>query len=182
MTEDLRELAQLLTEWNSVGGKIAACIDRPAQPGHIAEFIAARVFSIQLHTSASHAGSDGVFKEGRLSGRTVNIKWSSKQDNMMDLSSMHPPDYYLALKGPKEPPQSSRGRSRAWVISSVYLFDAPELHSALRSRGAAIGIASNILAAQWAAAEIYPRSRSRLLELTPEQRAALSLFAPRAGA
>jgi hypothetical protein len=179
--DDLAQLAQLLRQWNEVGDRIASLIGRPAEPGHIAEFVAARIFSIDLHQSAAHKGSDGVFVEGPLSGRTVNVKWSSKQDNLLNLNPASPPDYYLVLKGPKAPPQSSRGRTHPWLISFVYLFEANLIHSNLASRGVAVGVASSVVADLWQRAQVYPSANNLALSLTHDQRAALSLFAEGAG-
>jgi hypothetical protein len=51
---------------------------------------------------------------------------------------------------------SSRGTLRPFCISAAYLFDAHRLHAELEERGVKIGIATSVLAAQWAAAELYP--------------------------
>ncbi|MEV0597547.1 hypothetical protein [Nonomuraea cavernae] len=73
---------------------------------------------------------------------------------------------------------SSRGTSRPWRIESVYLFDVQQLLAELRARGVKIGTASSVRAAQWAAAEIYPRASNQALPVRPEQAELLRLYAP----
>ncbi|GGO67231.1 hypothetical protein GCM10012289_23160 [Nonomuraea cavernae] len=88
-------------------------------------------------------------------------------------------DYYLVLTGPASPPASSRGTSRPWRIESVHLFDAEWLLAELRARGVRIGSASSVRAAQWSAAEIYPRASNQALPVRPEQAELLRLLALR---
>ena len=59
---ELTQLATLLAERNLVDGRIAQLIDRPVERGHIGEWIASRIFAIDLHPSAVHAASDGVLR------------------------------------------------------------------------------------------------------------------------
>ena len=72
---DLTRLAALLAAKNQADSGITALIGRPSQIGHLGEWIAARVFDIELHASAATAASDGVFRSGAPAGRTVNVKW-----------------------------------------------------------------------------------------------------------
>ena len=53
--------------------RLAELIGRPSAPGNIGEFVAAKIFAIQLATSGSHPGHDGVFTARSLAGKTVNI-------------------------------------------------------------------------------------------------------------
>ena len=110
---DLAKLADLIKEKNIVDGKIASMIERPAQVGHAGEFIAAAIFGIQFHPSASHGSSDGIFLRGPLTERTVDIKWYLKHEGILDLNYNAPPDYYLVLAGPKSAAGSSRGATRS---------------------------------------------------------------------
>lgn len=106
---DLEELASLLDERNKINQKIASIIDRPALPGHIGEYIASKIFDINLMESASYKGIDGFFTEGPLKGKSVNIKIYTKQERMLDISTDNPADYYLVLTGPRSLPTTSRG-------------------------------------------------------------------------
>lgn len=99
---DLERLSELVRIKKSADAAIAELIGRPAAPGNIGEFVAARVFVIQLLASGSHPGHDGVFTAGPLAGKTVNIKSSSRQESILDISP-HPCDYYLVLTGPARP-------------------------------------------------------------------------------
>ncbi len=66
--DDLRKLADLIRQRNDLEVEITRIIQRPAQVGHIGEFIAAKVFGIALAFSASEKGSDGRFEEGPFKG------------------------------------------------------------------------------------------------------------------
>ena len=173
---DLAHLAELIARRNRVASEIAALITRPAQIGHLGEYIASSIFGITLELSASQKGFDGRFTGGELTGRTVNIKWYAKQEGLLDLTPDALPDYYLVMTGPLSGPVSSRGTTRPWVIDAVYLFDARELVADLQARGVKMGVATSVRQELWRAAEIYPIQRSRRLVLTEEQRTMLGLF------
>jgi len=175
MSEELTELARLIRTRNSIDREIAKIVGRPALTGHIGEYIAARVFGIELHRSASAKGSDGVFKTGPLVGKTVNVKWYASSDNLLDLNPSGGADYYLVLTGPSTHGGSSRGTERPWTIDSAYLFERAELMNKLRERGVKVGVATSVRNEAWEAAEIYPRSKG-ILQLNGEQRQLLELF------
>src|SRR5436305_2085729 len=99
MTDLLPRLAELIRERNAVHRQIAELTGRPALPGHIGERIAAEIFGIDLHPSAVHKGSDGVFTDGPLAGCTVNVKWHTAFCGLLDINPNALPDYYLVLSG-----------------------------------------------------------------------------------
>jgi hypothetical protein len=68
---ELKTLSELLDQRNRVDRGIAQVLKRPAEGGHIGEFIASRVFDITLEPSAARRGFDGRFVSGALAGRTV---------------------------------------------------------------------------------------------------------------
>lgn len=177
VTHELRRLADLVRERNRVEKGITSIIGRPASIGHLGEFIAARVFDIQLEASAAHKGSDGRFQAGPLTGRTVNIKWYAKRENILDIRPDALPDFYLVLTGPHQPAMASRGQSRPSVIDAVFLFDAKALILALQASGVKIGIASSVASALWIAAEIYPRANNARSTVTSTQEEQLRFFA-----
>lgn len=174
--DDLAHLAQLLKVRNAIDTVITSHIGRPAEWGHIGEYIAASVFGIVLHKVANHRSTDGVFLAGPQGGRSVNIKWYGALENVLDLSLTSIPDTYLVLTGPKQVSVSSRGLTRPLVITFAFLFDAHELHTALAARGERLGTATSIAQPFWDIAEIYPRPRNKRLPLSPEQCALLELF------
>jgi len=145
--------------------------------GHLGEWIAARIFDIDLESNATTAGFDGRFTSDALRGRTVNVKWYLKREGLLDLTDSDAVEYYLVLTGPTAPATHSRGAVRPWCITSVYLFDARVLLNDLRGRGVKIGVASSVRAAQWEATQIYPEQRSKALTLTPAQVELLRQFA-----
>ena len=178
--ESLNELAELVRQRNAVSKEIAARIGRPALIGHVGEYIAARVFEIELNVAANARGLDGRFRSGPLSGRSVNIKWYGRQEGMLDLLPDGGCDFVLAMTGPRVGDADSESPDRPWRIEHVYLFSLPELLADRGARGARIGIATSVPQRLWSEAEIFPRAASTLIHLTEAQRAALALFGPSA--
>ena len=168
----MKHLASLIRHRNAVDKEIATVIGRPAQTGHIGEFIVAQVFDVELHASAVQKGSDGRFTNAPHEGKTVDIKYYSKLESSLDINTDSPPDFYLVLTGPRTNAASSRGTTRPWIIESAYLFDAAALISRLTAK---IGIATSVRREFWEEAEIYPRSNPNFL-LTQTQRDTLALF------
>jgi hypothetical protein len=174
--EYLTKLALAIKQKTIADNEIARIIGRPCERGHVGEYIAARVFAIALHASASHKGADGHFAEGNLAARTVNVKWYGKGEGLLDIATEAMPDFYLVMTGPSAAAVSSRGATRPWLISDVYLFDAAVLVERLRTRAVKIGIATSVAKELWEAAEIYPAPRNELLTLSDEQTSGLALF------
>ena len=173
---ELQYLADLLRVRNATEQAITRVIGRPALPGHIGEFIASRIFAIELEESATHPGYDGRFQTGRLQSKTVNVKMYGKREGALDIKPSALPDYYLVLTGPKASTASSKDQTRPWVVSEVFLFDAPALVGRLRTRGVRIGIATSVTVKEWDSARIYPVSDQAPLALTEEQIAEVQLF------
>jgi hypothetical protein len=174
--DDLFKLAQLIKIRNQTEIDITNLIGRPAQIGHIGEFIASKIFDIRLQESASYKGIDGYFASGNLVNRSVNIKWYAKLERILDLNLNALPDSYLVLSGPLSTSMSSRRETRPWLINSVFLFDAKELVDQLVPRKTKLGTATSINSKSWKDAEIYPHHSNQRLILTAEQREQLSWF------
>lgn len=175
--DQLGRVATLLSQRNEIDAAIADVIGRPMTSGHLGEWIAARIFDIELERSATATAIDGRFRSGALSGRTVNVKWYLKREGLLDMTQADVLDHYLVLAGPRAAAASSRGSTRPWRIDSVHLFDARALATDLQARGRRVGVASSVRNDAWDAAEVYPRSNNALLPLRPEQVDALRLFA-----
>jgi hypothetical protein len=166
--ESLQQLAELLRQRNRIDDAIADIIGRPAEKGHIGEYIAATVFDVQLCNSATNPGSDGYFRSGALEGKSVDIKYlSHKAQSGKWLDRKQRPDFYLVLTGPRTPAGSSKGQKRSFVIAHVFLF----------ARSTILSLNGNsIPLALWESAEIYPQPINPLLTLTERQREMLRLF------
>lgn len=176
--KDLEQLSKVIRLKNVADDEIAGIIGRPALIGHTGEYVAAKVFNMELEQNAAHKAIDGHFTDGILDGKTVNIKWYAKQEGVLDISpEAPPPDFYLVMTGSKAPAASSSGMTRPWLISQVFLFDARELLRILKSRGVKVGIATSICREYWEGAEIYPTSHTKQLILSDRQREMLALFA-----
>lgn len=173
---DLVRLAQAIKHKNTADTEIARIAGRPAERGHVGEYIAARVFGIALEPSASHKGVDGRFVGGNLARKSVNVKWYGKMEGLLDVTLGSQPDFYLVLAGPKAAALSSRGLTRPWIISYVYLFDSTWLLEELKALGVKIGVATSIRSYLWERAEIYPVQRSLQLSMSEEQKKLISLF------
>ena len=174
--DDLIHLAKLINTRNQTEREITALIGRPAGIGHIGEYIASKIFNINLEQSASHKSSDGYFIDEPLKGKTVNIKWFAFREGILDITPVSLPDFYLVLTGQKSGVMTSLGRVRPWTIDSVFLFNAQSLVDELNLAGVRIGTATSVRRHQWEQAEIYPESRNRLYQLSQSQRDALGLF------
>src|SRR5262249_20632034 len=99
---DIEQLAELLRQRNVIDARIAELIGQPALSGHVGEYIAAGVFGIALHESASAAGSDGLLRHGPLAGKTVNANLYGNDEGLLDLPREGvPADYTLVLTGPR---------------------------------------------------------------------------------
>lgn len=172
---DLAEFAALLRERNVLDERIGQLINRPMTAGHAGEWIASRIFDIELEPSAVAKAIDGRFRAVPLAGKSVNIKWYLKREGLLDMTDAPELHYYLVLTGPKATAQDVR-TVRAWRIDGVYLFDAHKLLTEQRARGVKIGVASGIREAQWLAAEIYPTATNPHLVMNADQRHLLALF------
>ncbi|RIK35574.1 MAG: hypothetical protein DCC55_29925 [Chloroflexi bacterium] len=175
--DQLSQLAALLKQHNAITNEIAWLIGRPAELGHIGEYLAANIFEIELSASATSKSIDGYFADGPLAQRSVNIKWYGKWECLLDITPHALPDYYLVLAGPKSAAISSRHTTRPRVIHYVFLFDAAHLYARLIARKVKIGIATSVAQHLWQEAEIYPTQHNQTLLLTEAQRQWLALFA-----
>ena len=173
---DLQRLAELIRARNATEVEITRIIDRPAQIGHIGEYIASRVFDIVLERSAVNPGSDGRFSSGPLAGKSINVKMYGKREGLLDIRPEYLPDYFLVLTGPKSTAIDSKGRPRPWGVNEVFLFEAQPLIDRLRDRGVKLGVATSVREVEWKAARIYPVSSGSPLTLTQAQQDAIRLF------
>lgn len=167
--DNLARLAGLVAQRNALEQQITEITGRPAALGHLGEYVAARIFDIDLAKSASHKSLDGWFRTGPLAGRSVNIKWYALQEGMLDITPDALPDTYLVLSGPASTAVTSRGVTRPWLIESVYLFEAGPLVAALRELGVKLGIATSVRRPFWELAQVYPEQTNALLRLSEDQ-------------
>lgn len=174
---DIAALAALLRQRNEVDARIGGVIGRPMTAGHAGEWIAARIFDIELEPTAVAKAIDGRFRSGPLMGRSVNVKWYLKRDGLLDMTQSPELDYYLVLTGPKAT-GNDHPTLRPWVIASAHLFDAAALLESQRERGVRAGTATSVREALWHRAEVHPASRVSEFQLSPSQRTQLDLFAP----
>lgn len=174
--DSLNQLSELLKKRNMLEEEITALIGRPAAIGHIGEYIASKIFKISLQESASYKSLDGRFAEGPLSGRSVNIKWYALREGLLDITPEAFPDEYLVFTGPKATAMNSKGRTRPWLITAAFLFEASDLVTQLQAKSLKVGVASSVAHEHWAIAEIYPTQRNTRLIVTDEQRQQLALF------
>ena len=117
--EKIAELIHAKNKIDSIDAELARIIKRPALIGHVGEYIAAHIFGIQLEQSANQKGYDGHFIQEPLSGKTVNIKWSAKQEGTLNITPAHLPDFYLVMTGPKSGAVTSRQTTRPWLINAL---------------------------------------------------------------
>ncbi|MCO1658556.1 hypothetical protein [Pseudonocardia humida] len=82
--------------------------------GITGEWIAGRVFDIELEAPATTVGYDGRFTQGRLRGHTVDVTWYLKREGRLDVARTTAPDHYLVLAGPLLAPGSGRSVRPTW--------------------------------------------------------------------
>lgn len=174
--EQIERLARLIRDRNAIDDEIAGIVGRPAEKGHVGEYIAANIFGIELAESAVQAGYDGYFREGVFSGKTVNVKWYAKREGLLDIREDHLPDFFLVLAGPPEAAVSTKGQTRPWLIEEVFLFEAKPLLARLKARGVRIDVATSVRQAEWKEARIYPGEGLTRLGFADAAGNLLSLF------
>ena len=176
-SKSLQKIAELIKTRNRIDDSISKIIERPACASHVGEFVASRIFDLTLHQAATHKGSDGYFSDGRLKGKSVNIKFCSKNKGLLNIVSKSAPDFYLVLTGPRAGAASSRGTTSPWKIVSVFLFHHDALVRELKRHGPKnIGIATSVRRQYWDEAEIYPSPTNASLPLSQRQAQMLQLF------
>jgi hypothetical protein len=175
--DELKLLADLIKQKNKIEKEIGKIIDRPAIIGHVGEYIASKVFDIRLENSASTKGLDGYFEEGILKGKSVNIKFYTKNERLLDITPNFLPDYYLVLTGDVGLNTSSKGTVKPWCISSVYFFESKDLIERLKKRNVKIGTATSVNKSFWEEVEVYPIATNTTYHLSEKQKDVLKLFA-----
>ncbi len=176
--KEIKELSKLIEQRNQIDSRINEIIKRPALTGHIGEFIASKIFDIELETSANAKSYDGKFREGHLKGKTVNIKFYPKKENILDLKDRNsqPPEYYLILTGPNSKDLNSIGKTRPLVIKYVYLFESNDLLNKLENRKVKIGVATSVIKDLWDLAEIFPEQKVMSIQMSDERKRLLKLY------
>lgn len=174
--DNLKHIADLLHTRNTIEVKIANIIGRPAERGHIGEYIASLIFDIALEDSANFPGIDGFFRFGPPTEKSVNVKTYGKRETILDIQPKYIPDYYLVLAGPKTTATSSKGTIRPWVIDEVFLFEAKQLVKELHNSNLRIGTATSVRQYYWERARIYPVSSNSPLQLSKSQQNWIRLF------
>ena len=104
--------SQPATPWTA--GSPSSSGGRSARPGDVGEFIATRVFNLELATTATQAGYDGSFRSGPLAGKTVNVKTYGDVLGGLDIGA-RPCDYTLVLTGPPGAEWSRGARHHGWA-------------------------------------------------------------------
>ena len=175
---DLQRLAELIHARNANEAAITGIIGRPALLGHIGEFIASRIFDIELEKSATNPGSDGQFRSRPRAGESVDIKMYGRREGILDINPERLPSYYLVLAGPKSSAATSPGTGRPWGIKEAFLFRAAPLVARLLERGVKVerGNPTSVHEGEWERARIFPACPGAPLELTEAQLGALRLF------
>lgn len=170
--DDLIRLAEIIRSRNDTESRIAEIIKKRGDKGSVGEYIASRIFGIDLAKSGRQKGYDGIFKSKPLTGSSVDVKFYPKQQWSIDINPKAWPDYFLILAGPER----IDSKAHLWLIKSVYLFDARKLKKKLEQRSVKIGRATSVIQDLWHDAEIYPNTVSRFVTVTKEQRRMISLF------
>lgn len=173
---NLDKLSELIPEMNSIGENISEITQRPATIGHTGEYIASHVFDIEFEELANAKVIDGRFRSDNKAGKSVNVKWYSKLEYILDINPNALPDFFLVMTGPKASEPISKGGIRPWLIDYVFLFNAAELMIELKARGVKIGIATSVRKHEFQAAEIFPDKKNMPYRMTDDQMGKLLEF------
>lgn len=174
---DIEKLASFLMERNEIDRKITEVIHRPAEKGHISEWIASKLFPIKLNYNGREKGYDGIFMDGTLEGKKVNVKYYSANQHIIDLNPNVGEDIFLLiLTGPYSSVSSSKDQKRPFCISNIYLFNERNLCNSLQGGNVKVGVGSSVRREYWEANEIYPEDK--LGYDLGMKRELLSLFSP----
>jgi hypothetical protein len=175
----LNQLADAIRQRDQVEDRIATIVGRPLTVGALNQFVACRIFQIDLEDSAADVWHTvGRFSEGPLAGRSVVVRWISTKTRSLDITQKPLSDDILVIAGSSAPLASLEVDARPWLVERVYLFDAHQLAAELEGRGLGSGSNTPIDRRLWQAAEIYPRQRDGRYLLSGAQRHALGLFGP----
>jgi hypothetical protein len=173
---ELERVASLVAQRNEIDLEIAAITRRPVVAGHLGEWIASRIFDIELEQSATARAIDGRFRSGPLAGETVNVKWYGRLEGLLDMTTDESLDHYLVLAGPRGAAITSYGSTRPLVIKSVFVIESRPLLEDLAARGRKVGTAASVRREWWDRSQIYPEARHPKLTIDARQRAMLALF------
>lgn len=154
--DSIGKIADLLKDRNKIDQQITGIIGRPAEKGHISEWIASKVFPIELNRNKNEKGYDGIFSEGSLKGKKVDIKYYTVNQHQIDLNPEISEDVYLLVfTGPYRSAAASEKQNRPFCISNIYIFNERELCDKLKS-GVKVGKATSVKEKYWGRGEIYP--------------------------
>jgi hypothetical protein len=138
-------MAALLRARNEADAVIAGLLRRPAEQGHLGEWLAVRLLELEPAPSAHRCRLGREVRSGPLAGRTVNVKSYGALQGILDLHEDDAAtDEYLVLSGTREAAGSSRGALGPLAVAHVHLIEGRPLIADLRSRGIKIGIASSV--------------------------------------
>ena len=158
--DSIGKLADLLKDRNRIDQQIVNIIRRPAEKSHIAEWIASRVFLIDLNGNKNEKGYDGIFTEGSLKGKKVDIKYYAVNQHQIDVNQEVSEDVYLLVfTGPYRPASSSEDQHRPFCISNIYLFNEKVLCDDLGKRDVKVSKATSVRKELWDNHELYPENQ-----------------------
>jgi hypothetical protein len=131
-------MAALLRARNEADAVIAGLLRRPAEQGHLGEWLAVRLLELEPAPSARSA------RVRSPAGRSTSKSYGALQ-GILDLHEDDAAtDEYLVLSGTREAAGSSRGALGPLAVAHVHLIEGRPLIADLRSRGIKIGIASSV--------------------------------------
>lgn len=172
---ELRQMAGLLRARNAIDDVIATITDRPVNPGHLGEWIAARIFPSNSSSRPLPGPSTAAFDRscrGRGGEREVvrQARGCAGHDGAF-VSRLLPRADRSALG------RTHLTRYHPPTHDRVGLpFPAAKLAETIRDTGLKLGIATSVRNALWDAAEVYPEQCNPELPLSPQQRHLLALF------
>ena len=187
-TEELKQLAPLISQWDMARRSIAALIEESTSIGELGEAIAFSIFDMEP-ARRGQPGHDGHFRSGPLATKAINVKTYNSFNWTIDFDPLarHPVDYYLVLAGlPQSSTKASPGSyQKLFAIERVFLLShqvvLEGVAASYEARGARFVADNNPYSLRqeyWLPTEIWPALNNPCppLVLTIQQRELLALF------
>jgi hypothetical protein len=171
--KEIVELSSLIKRINGAKEDIAELIGRPAAIQGIGESIAAEILGVSLQETAPHIRRTGVFLDGPMKGKRVEIEWQVRSFDAVSVGEEA--DCLLYLVGISSFYRTPHEYYRPWLINSVYFIDPEELSRLRKSDQGCIWDIS-MKKEEWKKFEIYPESNSQHLVLDEGQKEMFGLF------
>lgn len=171
----LSRLSDLVALMNYAEREIRQLIGMQARAEYVAAFVCSRLLDIRLEKQDSCPFVSGIFNDGPLKDASVQIFRIPDEEGFPAFWPRHrETDYCLFIGGRDLDGKDSSVFTPAWTIRRIYLIPSGNLTPPSPETGT--GEKKTLSDLFPGDSEIYPASKSSLLELTDSQRQLLDFF------